>query len=198
MRQIQHYYLQAAQNALAVGFDGVQIHLGHGYLADQFFDARINTRTDRYGGSVENRCRFALELMEFLVTRIEPEKICVRVSPSRDMGGIYDWPDLDAMLAHFIPNLAATGVRLLDISCARADYFQTSGRVIRMVRKAWPGILMGGASLTAQQAEAELELGYLNVVTWGRLLIANPDLLQRLKSKQPLRDFDTTMLKGLE
>jgi N-ethylmaleimide reductase len=196
--QVYHYYLQAAKNALIVGFDGVQIHLGHGYLADQFFDARINTRSDRYGGSVENRCRFALELIEFLVAEIGSEKISVRVSPSRDMGGIYDWPDLEEMLAYFIPALDKSGVNLLDVSCARADYYQTSGRIIRMIRKNWPGRLMGGASLNRKQAEEELENGYLDVVTWGRHLIANPDLLERFAAELPLREFDIPMLRELE
>jgi N-ethylmaleimide reductase len=197
MKAVQAQYGQAARNALAAGFDGVQLHLGHGYLADQFFDARINQRDDEYGGSVENRCRFALELVADVLREIPVDKVSVRLSPSRDMGGIYDWPDLDAMLRYFIPSLAATGIRLLDISCARADYYQTSGRVIRQVRPMWPGLLMGGASLTKEQAEAELNAGLLDIVTWGRAFIANPDLGQRLQHGGSLAEFQPTMLKAL-
>jgi len=197
IRKVYEHYVNAAAHALAVGFDGVQLHLGHGYLADQFFDARINRREDLYGGSVENRCRFALELVERLLRSVPADRVGVRISPSRDMGGIYDWPDLDAMIAHFVPALDRTGVRMLDVSCARADYFQTSGRIIRLVRPLWPHTLMGGASLTRAQAEKEIDEGLLDVVTWGRHLIANPDFARKLKAGDLLTEFDPTMLKVL-
>jgi len=197
MRDAYEHYSNAATHALAVGFDGIQLHLGHGYLVDQFFDARINRREDRYGGSVENRCRFALELVERVLQCVPADRVCVRLSPSRDMGGIYDWPDLDAMIAHFIPALARMGVKMLDISCARADYFQTSGRVIRMVRPMWSEMLMGGASLTQAQAEKEIAEGLLDIVTWGRQLIANPDLVAKMKVGEALREFEPSMLKQL-
>ena len=191
------YSVEAAKRAIAVGFDGVQIHLGHGYLADQFFDARVNDRVDEYGGSVENRCRFALELVEKTLAAVPGNQVTVRISPSRDMGGLYDWPDLDEMLGHFIPRLWALGVRVLDVSCARADYYQTSGRVTRMVRPLWPGLIMGGASLSAEQADGEISSGWLDIVTWGRCLIANPDLPKKIETGTPWVEFDTAMLKEL-
>ena len=197
IQEVHEQFAAAAGHALAVGFDGVQLHLGHGYLADQFLDARINQRHDRYGGSVENRCRFALELVERVVHAVPAQKVCVRISPSRDMGGIYDWPDLDQMLAHFIPALAGTGVRMLDISCARADYFQTSGCVIRKVRPLWPHLLIGGASLTRQQAEQEVVDGWLDLVTWGRHLLANPDLVVKLQTGADLTPFEPGLLATL-
>lgn len=197
MPTVHGYVADAARRALAVGFDAVQLHLGHGYLADQFFDARINERTDQYGGSVENRCRFALEQVAALLAAVPAEKVIVRLSPSRDMGGIYDWPDLDAMLACLIPALWTAGVRKLDISCARADYYQTSGRVIRQVRPMWPGLLMGGASLSAEQGAKEIDDGLLDLVTFGRAFIANPDLVEKIESGTAWAPFDPTMLSQL-
>lgn len=87
MPEIYAMYRSAARNAIAAGFDGVELHLGHGYLADSFFDARLNDRTDRYGGSVENRCRFAIELTQAVLEDLGPAKVMARISPSRDMGG---------------------------------------------------------------------------------------------------------------
>ena len=197
MPRVHGYVADAARRALAVGFDAVQLHLGHGYLADQFFDARINDRTDQYGGSVANRCRFALEQVAALLAAVPAERVIVRLSPSRDMGGLYDWPDLDAMLAYLIPALWTAGVRMLDISCARADYYETSGRVIRQVRPMWPGMLMGGASLTAEQGAREITDGWVDLVTFGRAFIANPDLVRKIETGAPWTAFDTAMLGTL-
>ena len=198
IRQVHDYYITAAENSINAGFDGFQLHLGHGYLADSFFDARINTRTDEYGGSIENRCRFALELIEKTMSRFTSRQVAVRISPSRDMGGIYNWPDMEEMLNYLIPRIYETGVRILDISCARADYYQTSGAVIRNVRPLWKGVLIGGASLTVEQAQREISESHLDLVTFGRSLIANPDLVEKSKRNQPLIEFDTSMLSELK
>jgi len=183
--------------ALAVGFDAVELHLGHGYLADQFLDARVNDRTDAYGGSVANRCRFALELVEHVLTVVAADRLVLRLSPSRFMAGPYDWPNLDDMLPYLLPSLWALGIRVLDISCANANYFATSGRVIRSVRPFWPGVIMGGASLTVGQAEEELAAGTVDLVTWGRAFIANPDLATKILRDQPWTPFTNEMRDDL-
>lgn len=198
MPSIHAMFRRAARNAMAAGFDGVELHLGHGYLVDSFFDARINDRSDAYGGSVENRCRLALELTRSVLDDLGPEKVMVRISPSRDMGGIYDWPDLDDMIAYLVPAFDALGLRLLDISSARADYEQTSGRIVRMVRPLWRHTLLAGSSLTAARAEAEIRDGWLDLVTWARHILANPDFVSRMRDRGELRAFDPAMLKTLE
>lgn len=190
-------FRRAAAHALSVGFDGVEIHLAHGYLADQFFDARVNDRDDQYGGSVPNRCRFGLELTRAVVDEIGARRVMVRISPSRWMGGTYDWPNLSEMLGYLIPAFDRLGVRMLDVSCARADYYATSGRVIREVRPLWPHLLVGGASLSMQAAQAELDLGLLDMVTYGRLLISNPDLVERMRDGRELAAFDPASLDVL-
>lgn len=193
MPTIYGYYTDAAKRAFDVGFDAIELHIGHGYLADQFLDARVNDRTDAYGGSVENRCRFALELVREVLAVAPADRVIARISPSRFMGEIYDWPDLDEMLAYFIPALAEAGLRALDISCANSDYFQTAGRIVRQVRPMWSGVILGGASLTAEQAEAELDAGLLDLVTWGRAFLANPDLAHKIAEKRDWTPFDDTM-----
>lgn len=113
------------------------------------------------------------------------------------MNGLYDWPDLEDMLSHIIPAFDRMKLRLLDISCARADYFRTSGRVIRLLRPLWPHFLMGGASLSTAQAESEIGAGLLDMITWGRFVLANPDLVSRMKDNIPLRPMDSHMLDTL-
>jgi N-ethylmaleimide reductase len=198
MPDIYEMFAAAARRALAVGFDGVQLHMGHGYLVDQFFDARVNDRTDAYGGSVEGRCRFALELLDHVLAAVPAAKVMVRISPSREMGGLYDWPDLEAMIAYLIPQFAARGLRMLDVSCAGSDYSATAARVVRLVRPLWSGLLIGGASLGTTQAEAEHAAGLLDMVTWGRALIANPDLVRRLRDGDEPVAFDRSMLSSLD
>lgn len=197
MPTVYGYYVDAARRAFEVGFDAIELHLGHGYLADQFLDARVNDRADAYGGSVENRCRFALELVGEVLASCPADRVIARISPSRMMGGRYDWPDLDAMLAYFIPALQQLGLRALDVSCANAPYFETSGAIVRKVRPIWSGVLIGGASLTGEQAEAELAAGLLDCVTWGRAFLANPDLVRKVEQGREWTPFEDSMREVL-
>lgn len=187
------YFCDAAKRALDVGFDAVELHTGHGYLIDQFLDANVNDRTDAYGGSVENRCRFFLELVEAVLKVVPAERLIARISPSRFMGGVYQWPDLDEMLDYLIPALQTAGLTALDVSCANSDYYQTAGLMIRKIRPLWSGVIMGGASLSLEQANAELAEQHLDLVTWGRAFIANPDLVRRMREGEALAPFEDSM-----
>ncbi len=191
-------YRIAAAAADRAGFDGVELHLAHGYLPDQFLDARVNDRTDGYGGSVENRSRFAIALVEAIVQQLGPARVIARISPSRWMDGLYDWPDLDDMIAHLLPALETAGLRMLDISCARSDYAATSGRIVRMARPLWPHLLMAGASLSRDDAQAEIDAGLVDLVTYGRPLLANHDLVRRFRERLPVAEFESRMLDTLE
>lgn len=193
MPTIYGYFADAAHRALAVGFDAVELHAANGYLPDQFMDARVNDRTDRYGGSVENRCRFTLELVEAVLAAVPANKVLVRISPSRTMGGPYDWPDLDEMIGYLVPELRRRGLVALDISCANSIYADTSGRIVRKIRPLWDGVLIGGASLTIEDAEAEIESGLLDAVTWGRAFIANPDLVGKVERYEQWVPFEDSM-----
>lgn len=190
---IYEYFAEAARRAIDAGFDAVELHMGHGYLVDQFLDGRVNDRTDRYGGSVENRCRFALELVESVVKAVPGRQVMGRISPSRSMGGLYEWPDLDEMIAYLIPRLSQLGLGALDVSCANSDYFATAGRMVRKIRPLYDGVILAGASLSPEQAEAELESGVVDAITWGRSFIANPDLADRIRRREVLTPFDDSM-----
>lgn len=198
MSAIYDQHRRSAALAMDAGFDAVELHLAHGYLADQFLDARVNDRTDAYGGSVENRCRFAVELTERVIGDLGADRVLVRISPSRWMDGQYDWPDLEAMVAALVPRLDAVGLRMLDVSCARADYHETSGKALRLIRPLWPHLVLAGASLSMRDAQAELDGGWIDLVTYGRFLIANADLVERWRDGQELRPFDPVMLDRLD
>ena len=190
---IYQLYVDAATRSLDAGFDAVELHLGHGYLADQFLDSRVNDRTDRYGGSIENRCRFTLELVEQVLSVVASDRLVARISPSRFMGTILDWPDLEEMIVYLIPALRELGLTALDVSCANSNYHETSGRVVRMVRPLWDGVIIAGASLSMADAERELSDGWIDLVTWGRAFIANPDLVAKMRTGDTWASFTPEM-----
>jgi len=193
MPVIYQQFADAAVRALGAGFDAVELHLANGYLPDQFLDARVNDRTDQYGGSVENRCRFVLELVEAVVKAVPARQVLARISPSRMMGGLYEWPDLDEMIAYLIPALDRLGLGALDVSCANSPYFETSARMVRKIRPLFSGVILSGASLSAEEAEAELEAGFIDAVTFGRAFIANPDLAAKLEKGETPVPFEDAM-----
>jgi 2,4-dienoyl-CoA reductase-like NADH-dependent reductase (Old Yellow Enzyme family) len=185
--EIIEKFVHSTRLALNSGFDAVEIHMANGYLIDQFLDSRVNDRTDKYGGSVENRCRFALELLSVLIKTFGAERIIIRISPSRFMGEIYNWPDLDEMLSYFVPSIKKIGLKMLDISCANADYYETSGPIIRKFRElGWDGLIIGGASLSLEQANHEISESYVDLVTWGRSILANAEFVSKLKNNEEL------------
>jgi N-ethylmaleimide reductase len=117
----------------------------------------------------------------------------VRISPSRMMGGYYEWPDLDDMLKTLIVGFDKLGLQQLDVSCANADYFQTSGKIIKSIRPLWPHLLIGGASLSLETAENEILEGHLDLITWGRAILANHDFVRRINEGKPLQSFVDSM-----
>ena len=197
MVSVYNMFNHSAELALEAGFDGIQIHMGHGYLVDQFIDGNVNDRKDGYGGTIEKRIRFSIELLNSLIKKIGNEKIMVRISPSRMMGGLYEWPEMMPTLEMLLKEFDSSGLRQLDISCANSNYFETSGKVIKQVKKQWPHLLIGGASLTIAEAENEINTGYLDMVTWGRAILANPNFVKLIGDDLPLKKFTDTMKETL-
>ena len=195
--KIYDMFVNSIEKALDVGFDGVELHFAHGYLIDQFFDSRINDRDDEYGGNVENRCRFSSELLETVIEKFGNNRIMIRISPSRRMDTIYNWNNLDEMLDYFIPKIESIGLRQLDVSGANSNYFETSGAVIKKIRKKWTHFLIGGASLTHEEAIKEVSEERLDMVTWARYILANPDFVSKLENNKEIFDMTNEMRQKL-
>jgi len=200
MRKVSKAFAISSELAMEAGFDLVEIHAGHGYLLDQFLDSGVNDRTDEYGNSIQGRCLFPLHVIQKVVETIGPSRVIVRFSPSRVMSTFHDWGDLFAQSAYFVSQLVSLGINFIDVSNANADYFRTAGRILVFLKA--KGLIddltvIGGSSFTIEEANRELSQGVLDLVTWGRLFISNPDLAIKLKGDSEIVSFDPSMLPNL-
>ena len=179
-------FRQGAVNAIAAGFDGVEVHAANGYLPHQFLSSTTNTRDDRYGGSIAKRANFLRDVLTEIGTAIPLNKVGVRISPYahynnvRDTNpdGTYDY--VGAMLGEF-------GVAYVHA----ADTNGWSGapdlpRIIERTRKVFDGTLMVNGGINIDRADALIRAGDADLVAFGRAYIANPDLVARIASATPL------------
>jgi N-ethylmaleimide reductase len=177
-------FRKATQHALDAGFDGVEVHAANGYLLDQFLRETSNVRTDAYGGSIENRMRFPLEVTKAVVDVAGPQRTGVRISPVSAAGGA-EIGDASAF-APFVAELDK-----LDIAYVHAIEGQTQGpRDLRgydfhALRKSFRNAWMVNNGYTREMAIDAVASGYADLVAFGRLYIANPDLVERFKEAHP-------------
>jgi 2,4-dienoyl-CoA reductase-like NADH-dependent reductase (Old Yellow Enzyme family) len=178
--EIIEIYRQAAINAKKAGFDGVEIHAANGYLIDQFLQDSTNHRTDRYGGAIENRARFLLEVADAVISAWGANRVGVHLAPRCDA---HDMGDSDP-LSTFSYVAEALGKRKIAFIFARER--QGEGYIGDQLKKAFGGIYITNQELTQEAAEALIEKGLADAVSFGKLFIANPDLPQRFALKAPL------------
>ncbi|MEL7248261.1 MAG: alkene reductase [Bacteroidota bacterium] len=195
-------YVTAAKNAVVAGFDGVELHAANGYLLDQFIHPDANQRTDEYGGSVENRLRFVLEVAQQVVDAIGAERTGIRISPYgvfNELSSSYDsLEETYQQLASRLSDLNLVYLHLVDHSAMGAPEVPES--VKELLRKNFSNtfILSGGYDL--DRAEQELAAGKGDLVAFGRPFISNPDLPQRLQAGTELDqpNFDQFYTPGEE
>jgi N-ethylmaleimide reductase len=176
-------YVIAAQNAIAAGFDGVQIHSANGYLIDQFLRDNSNFRTDSYGGSIENRIRLLCEVTQAVVDVIGADRTSVRLSPNGDSQGCND-SDPVALFTAAAAALQDIGIAFLELRELKTyGGFGTSDVpcVSPEIRKVFHGPLVLNQEYTHEMANADLASGLADAVSFGRPYIANPDLVERLR-----------------
>lgn len=189
-------YRQAALNAIEAGFDGVEIHAANGYLLDQFLRSTSNYRTDRYGGSIENRVRLLAEVAQTVCDAIGAERVGVRLAPFITARGMNCPEIIDAILLA-AEKLDALGVVYLHLSEADWDDApQVSETFRRQLRQVYGGTVIVAGRYDKTKAEAILRNVYADLVAFGRPFIANPDFPARLEQDWPLADFDPTTLFG--
>ena len=183
-------FRRAAAAAMTAGADGVEIHGANGYLLHQFLSSNANQRTDDYGGSIDNRIRFAVEVAAGVAAEIGGGRTGIRISPGITLGDIVE-DDTSALYPALVDALAPLGLAYLHVVHAGDD------ELLADLRGRWPGALVlnrAGAELAARIAD--IETGTADVVTVGAMALANPDLVERIRSGAPLNAPDPATFYG--
>jgi N-ethylmaleimide reductase len=197
-------FRQAAINAREAGFDGVEIHGANGYLIEQFLQSRSNLRTDQYGGSIENRARFLLEIAQAVIEVWGADRVGVRLSP---YGVANDSGEADPMplYTHVIQSLSPLGLAYLHFieprssGAGRAEVnHQNVPSAMVLFRPIWRGVLITAGGFTGEAAEAAIAAGHADAIAFGRIFISNPDLPRRLREGYPLTPYNRATFYGGE
>ena len=197
-------FRQAARNAMAAGFDGVEIHGANGYLIEQFLQSRTNLRTDQYGGSIENRVRLLLEIVQGAVEVWGANRVGVRLSPYGIANGSGE-PDPMPLYTHAINSLNPMGLAYLHFieprssGAGRAEVnWQNVPSAMVLYRPIWKGILISAGGFTGEMAEPAIAAGHADAIAFGRIFISNPDLPRRLRHGYPLTPYNRATFYGGE
>lgn len=195
-------YEQAARNAQAAGFDGVEIHSANGYLLEQFLQSRSNRRTDEYGGSIENRCRLPLEVARTVASVWGPERVGIRLSPfgiANDSGEAEPLP----LYSHLISELDKLGLAYLHLIEPRASGagqrevdHKNVPSACELFRPMWHSVLITAGNFKGDEAEATVAKGSADAIAFGRYFISNPDLPERLRHGAELTPYNRATFYG--
>jgi N-ethylmaleimide reductase len=197
-------FRQGAINAREAGFDGVEIHGANGYLIEQFLQSKTNLRTDRYGGSIENRARFLMEIVHAVTGVWGADRVGVRLSP---YGVANDSGEADPMplYSHVVASLDKLGLAYLHFIEPRASgagraevNHQNVPSAMVLFRPLWSGVLMTAGNFTGETAEAAIAAGHADAIAFGRIFISNPDLPRRLRHGYPLTPYNRATFYGGE
>ncbi|MEC8327767.1 MAG: alkene reductase [Pseudomonadota bacterium] len=190
-------YRQAAANAIEAGFNGVEVHAGNGYLIDQFLRATSNKRDDEYGGSLENRIRFALEIIKAISNEIGAECTAIRLAPFITQRGMNDPEAIDAilLLAKYFDELGIAYIHLAEADWDDAPTVTDTFR--QQLRKNFSGAIVVAGNYTPEKANDLISDNLVDYVAFGRKFLANPDLPYRLENNLPLNEIsDPSTLFG--
>ncbi|RZL07363.1 MAG: alkene reductase, partial [Hymenobacter sp.] len=188
-------FVQAAQNALAAGFDGVEIHSSNGYLFHQFFNGTSNHRTDEYGGSIENRARFFFEVLDALkAAGVDLGKVGSRLNPSLDgMFGMTLDAETIPTFDYIIKRLNDYNLAYLHLSEPFSDVSKNEfaePHIAKRYRPLYKGTLIINAGMTQEKGNTVIADGDADLVAFGTLYISNPDLVERFAQNAPLAEGD--------
>ena len=191
-------HIWAAQHAISAGFDGVELHGANGYLIKQFLNPHANRRTDQYGGSIENRSRFLLEIAEGVVKAIGKEKVGVRISPFSEFNDTPRYEEAESTYLYLARKLNDLGLVYLHVSDPSAKGHPDA--FVHELRKIFTNTLIVSGGYSASSAEDVLKKGHADLVSFARSFIPNPDLVERFQSKLPLSQpkFDLFYTAGAE
>jgi N-ethylmaleimide reductase len=195
-------YRQAAKNALLAGFDGVEIHGANGYLIEQFLQSHTNLRADQYGGSIENRTRFLMEVTRAVVEVWGANRVGVRLSPYGIANGSGE-PNPMPLYTYVVQSRNPFGLAYLHLieprssGAGRAEVnHQNVPSAMVLFRPIWNGVLIAAGGFTGETANAAIEADHADAVAFGRIFISNPDLPRRLQRGFPLTPYNRATFYG--
>lgn len=189
-------YAQATRNSREAGFDMVEVHGAHGYLLHQFQSAESNKRTDLYGGSLENRARLTLEVLDAVIAAWEPGRVGIRISPIGNFNALGD-EEGEAMGYYLAEQFHQRGIAYLHLSepdWAGGPKLEDGFR--RGLRARFPGVIIGAGNYTPEKAQELLDKGLIDAAAFGRPYIANPDLVERLQQNAALNEQRPELFYG--
>jgi len=180
-------FVTAAKDAIAAGFDGIELHGANGYLLEQFLSPHTNQRADAYGGSVANRIKFVVEVATEVAAAIGGDKVGIRLSPYGMASGMTPYPEVDETYLALTKALAEAGLIYLHIANhAAMGNPPIPADFLNSLHAAWPRTFFLGGSFDLASGQAAVDAGDSDLVGIGRAFIANPDLVARMKNATPL------------
>ena len=191
-------YTNAAKNAIAAGFDGIEIHGANGYLIDQFLHHDTNRRDDEFGGTAENMARFPLAVVDAIIDAIGNEKTALRVSPGAYVNLAGDDRDRQ-VFDYLLPELEKRNLAYLHIGIFddSQEFEYLNGTASSYVRAHYNNTLVGVGSYTAKSASQAIKNNQFDLIAIGRPFIANPDYVAKVRKNEPLKEYSEEMLASL-
>jgi N-ethylmaleimide reductase len=185
VRETVQDFRHAARRAIEAGADGVEIHGANAYLVQQFFAPSANTRTDEYGGSIENRARFAIEVATAIAEEIGADRTAIRLSPGTTIWGIDEGAQGPDLYRYLVAELDKLGLAYLHIAQ------QGNEPLLADIRKLWRGTLvLNRPGRAREQVGTDLMTGLADLEAYGQMILANPDFVSRLKRHAPMNEAD--------
>jgi N-ethylmaleimide reductase len=196
--QIIQEYKQAAKNAVEAGFDGVELHAAFGYLPNQFLAESSNQRTDQYGGSIENRNRFVLEVMQEMVAAIGDNKVAIRLSPTSTYNNISHQQPVEQFtsLIEHLNQLPLAYIHIMKVPFPVDQFPQYPIDAVETFGKISKHPVIANCGYTRETGEAELQKGIAKLIAYGTLFLANPDLPKRFEINAELNQEDRATMYG--
>ncbi|HPM29037.1 MAG TPA: alkene reductase [Chryseolinea sp.] len=189
LTKTKNEYVQAAKNAIEAGFDGIELHGANGYLLEQFLSPYSNKRNDTYGGNIENRSRFVLEVAKEASEAIGKDKVGIRLSPFGVFNEMPHYPEIEATytyLAEELNKIGITYIHIVDHSSGGAPEVPLS--IKKTIREKFKNTLILSGGYTLDRAEEDLSTGFADLVAFGKPFITNPDLVDRLQRNLPINN----------
>jgi N-ethylmaleimide reductase len=202
INEIVEQFRTSAILAKKAGFDGLELHGANGYLVDQFLRDSTNKRTDKYGGSIENRCRFALEVMDALISVYGADKVGIKLSPVSRYQDMYD-SDPVPLYAHLLKELQNKNVAFVELveavdedSLYEKTPIQQIPNVLQAFRPYFKNVIIANNGFDFNKANESISNGLCDLVSFGKYFISNPDLVDRFRNGYELAQVDWSFVYG--